>query len=527
MLREAKNTGMRLVNEESGIAMPLSLLVFLFLSFLCMSVFAIGEVVRSRTELQYKVDRAVYAAALVQADSISRIAVLNRAMAWTYVQVNRMQMDYIMNRWLSETKEAFINDADECLEKYSALSANACTEHILDLKSLVGGKRTFEEHTDETMYNYKSDDRFYGLTCDYDKAAVAIPSLANTKNKLADDLHGVIDLDQPDSLKTGKELKKVFDTVSSGSYVRLEPEIETGRANLETMQKEIAAIQGKLAERMQAAVDQYVAGNTSVKFALLLGGQAPDHDVKMPDYFENENDEEEFYRRYKDQVGEIDDRSWRGKSWWQPVSKTIGHVYSGNFMLQWSGYYVKWVCDEKNNVHTPSINRLRETATVCEPGGGGASWPDWWDQPIAINPVRLKKNFFGKAGALVVGAKMAVPNLFAGIGLENSFWSRFKVDRDMWCVAAARAGYRIPGNEPGLYENAKFEREGKWNLFADDWDAVFLPVGRCWKNWNGVKFEGESAESSHVLSAVKKALAINDGRAISGNADEINKDMLH
>lgn len=520
---------MRLVNEESGIAMPLSLLVFLFLSFLCMSVFAIGEVVRSRTELQYKVDRAVYAAALVQADSISRIGVLNRAMAWTYVQVNRMQMDYIMNRWLSETKEAFINDADECLEQYSALSANACTEHILNLKSLVGGKRTFEEHTDETMYNYKSDDRFYGLSCDYGKVSAAITLLANTRKKLADDLHGVID--QPDSFKTGKELKKVFDTVSSGSYVLLEPEIETGRANLETMQKEIAAIQGKLAERMQAAVDLYGAGNASVKFALLFGDPNLNGEEKKPDYFEKENNEEEFYKKYKDQVGEVDDQSWRGKSWWQPVSDGIGHVYSGNFMLQWYGYYVKWVCDEKNNVHKPLINKLRETATVCEPGvnpnPGGAFWPVWWNQPVVINPGRLKKDFFGKAGALVVGAKMAVPDLFAGIKLKNSFWSRFKVDCDMWCVAAARAGYRIPGDETGRYENAKCEREGEWNLFADDWDAVFLPVGRCWKNWNGVKFEGESAESSDVLSAVKDALAINDGRTFSGNADEINKDMLH
>ena len=97
MLSAAHNTTKKLLIEDSGIAMPISLLVFLFLTFVCMSVFALGEVIRARTELQYKVDNAAYAAALVQADSLSRIAVLNRALAWTYAQSNKLQIDYIAN----------------------------------------------------------------------------------------------------------------------------------------------------------------------------------------------------------------------------------------------------------------------------------------------------------------------------------------------------------------------------------------------------------------------------------------------
>ena len=113
MIRSAKNTTKKLLVEDSGIAMPISLLVFLFLTFVCMSVFALGEVIRARTELQYKVDNAAYAAALVQADSLSRIAVLNRALAWTYAQTNKRQMDYIVNRWLSESYDKFLVDADK------------------------------------------------------------------------------------------------------------------------------------------------------------------------------------------------------------------------------------------------------------------------------------------------------------------------------------------------------------------------------------------------------------------------------
>ena len=45
----------------------------------------------------------------------------------------------------------------------------------------------------------------------------------------------------------------------------------------------------------------------------------------------------------------------------------------------------------------------------------------------------------------------------------------------MWCVSAARAGYRESGWKPGEYRN-RGKIADKDNLKIADWDAVFLPV---------------------------------------------------
>ncbi|MFA6930087.1 MAG: hypothetical protein WCT05_07150, partial [Lentisphaeria bacterium] len=46
------------------------------------------------------VDAAAYAAALVQADTFSRVAAINKAMAWTWVQSTRLEMDYCFDKFL-------------------------------------------------------------------------------------------------------------------------------------------------------------------------------------------------------------------------------------------------------------------------------------------------------------------------------------------------------------------------------------------------------------------------------------------
>ena len=48
--------------------------------------------------------------ATVQADGLSRMACVNRAMSWTYVQMSNRQMDYITYRWLWLTCKRFGED---------------------------------------------------------------------------------------------------------------------------------------------------------------------------------------------------------------------------------------------------------------------------------------------------------------------------------------------------------------------------------------------------------------------------------
>ena len=100
----------RLGREESGVAVMFVLCLFLFLYVLCASVWSYGENIRRRVELQNACDAAAYSAAVVQADGLSRMAVVNRAMSWSYVQMTKMQMDYVTLRWLELTKERYEQD---------------------------------------------------------------------------------------------------------------------------------------------------------------------------------------------------------------------------------------------------------------------------------------------------------------------------------------------------------------------------------------------------------------------------------
>lgn len=105
-----RNECKRLVREESGVAVVFTLCSFLFLYACCASVWFVGENVRRKVELQDACDAAAYSASVVQADGLSRMATVNRAMSWCYVQMTKMQMDYVTLRWLELTKERFDHD---------------------------------------------------------------------------------------------------------------------------------------------------------------------------------------------------------------------------------------------------------------------------------------------------------------------------------------------------------------------------------------------------------------------------------
>lgn len=100
----------RLGREEQGVAFVVTLGAFMFMYMLCCGVYAVGDTVRQKIELQNAVDAASYSAAVIQADTLSRIATINRAMAWTYVQMSRRQLDFITDKWLERTIQVWDED---------------------------------------------------------------------------------------------------------------------------------------------------------------------------------------------------------------------------------------------------------------------------------------------------------------------------------------------------------------------------------------------------------------------------------
>ena len=102
--------------DSEGFVLMSSLAIFLLLFLFCSSIYAIGETIHQRIKLQNACDAAAYSAAVIQADGLSRMASINRAMSWTYVQMTNRQMDYITYRWLKLTCQQFAQDLQNAKE---------------------------------------------------------------------------------------------------------------------------------------------------------------------------------------------------------------------------------------------------------------------------------------------------------------------------------------------------------------------------------------------------------------------------
>lgn len=106
----AKRRFLDLGREDTGAALVITLAMFFLMYLACCGVFAVSTAVKERIHLQNAADAAVYSAAVVQADTLSRIATINRAMSWTYADMTRLQMDYIVRRWLGHTCDHYKQD---------------------------------------------------------------------------------------------------------------------------------------------------------------------------------------------------------------------------------------------------------------------------------------------------------------------------------------------------------------------------------------------------------------------------------
>ena len=108
-------------SSEDGAALVMTLGIFFLMYVAILSVYTVATAVRERIHLQNAVDAAAYSAAVVQADTFSRVAAINRAMAWTYVQMGRRQLDYAVLKWLPPSYAHYKKDKDYA-EKNSGCS---------------------------------------------------------------------------------------------------------------------------------------------------------------------------------------------------------------------------------------------------------------------------------------------------------------------------------------------------------------------------------------------------------------------
>ncbi|MFA5203830.1 MAG: Tad domain-containing protein [Lentisphaeria bacterium] len=489
LLRQANAQCRRLWRDEGGVVLALSVVVFMMLFLLAFSAYAVGEIIRERVELQNAADSAAYSGAMVQADHLSRIAAINRAMAWTYVMLDQMTMDYIVDKWL----EKVVNQWD-----------------IDDWKAML--------HNQIGMCNFGRPTYYFNGTMGMDKyvrlnqsQTVSISSIRSHRMMAA----------APGGSRSW-----------GSNYNTLRSHIIQAKANIEAMNAAeddlISQTENRIRKMVASAVRQNIAETDNDKDA---GGADIEHHLEITpprQWFRklrnNEQDETQFLA-HADFYDGPDSTFGAGTGVWMVRSdggEGLQRKYrqgARSLIAEWNWWSTKWVIVEGACVPAPFF-RIS--------GDGKVRGQDVQDSQFTMaraKPHVLEETFFLRDGTLAVGVKRRLNNPFFYIfgslaeeGMFRFFHPSPDGPRDMWGVAAAIAGYQSP-NEPGAghyeitYEDVPVRK--LWNLKTSDWDAELVPLHRAGASGtSGRKLQGDKA--APLLSKMRQKLGVSGQTAPRG-----------
>lgn len=436
-----KRKAAELAGDESGVAFAFTVTAALVIFLFGFSVYAIGETVRERMELQNAADAAAYSGALVQADTISRVAVINKAMAWNYVMMTRRQMDHIVDSWLSRV-EASWHQSRAVTAAYQNICA--CHPRVEGANWRVGvspGGQPGEVIHMLIRINGTQD--------------VSIPAISSAR--AANAARNPVPL--LSSLRTCIEsMNQAESELISGMKPRVEHAVEFAvKANVSLTENDKKAqdkreIRWTLYNLKEASSYFETLSGDEARFLGFAGFSGPPQSVfgTGADTWLVRNGASGFQRNYV-QAGNTLSAVWftYNQIWWHYMATCI-----------FGGVHIQPV--------TPVTGEMAR---------------DSFFTGVTARPRVLKKNYFDKDGAIVVGVSRPLNNPFAfvfgGGEKKSGVYSAFEVGggkQTMWSVSAARAGYRLPGWKKDEYR-ASGKLENKDNLCLADWDAVFLSTG--------------------------------------------------
>jgi len=234
-----RNNLVRLGREESGAAFVVTLGVFLFMWLVCCGVYAVGESVRRKIEIQNAADAAAYSAAVVQADFLSRVATVNRAMAWTYVQMTRRQMDFITQKWMEKTLERMEGDRKKMKEIHEDHCYGSCDGTH---PSSNAGYNTF-------WVGLHGFDGFFAINFD---DSIVLPNTIEMVAKLYTNL-----------LKLTVPLRNAKSGASFGGFIGMDnkTQIANDKANINAMNRALMDLMGAYDTAVQKTVEEVVKAN--------------------------------------------------------------------------------------------------------------------------------------------------------------------------------------------------------------------------------------------------------------------------
>jgi hypothetical protein len=466
----------RLWKDESGVVLATTVVVFLTLFVIASAVYAIGETLRERIEIQNAADAAAYSAAVLQADANSRIASINLAMGWTYAQQVKMEMDFIVNKWLIMSLVAWVKDFIKVRIR-AALS-------FCSLGPFTG-----------------SDDWYCGQ------------SHFNNRKAMKLNGHDWVDVkDVVNAIKGAKALKLLFPIIKA-------------TMNINGMNKAEEKIIDKLEDKIHKAVKKALMENIkqSRNDRLSVGKTADIRFVMLTEpkkCYKVMGSEHAFLRCVFGRGTHAKDLFGIGTDVWF-VENGIGRKYQqagDTLKAEWSYYGNNWFIPVVACAPSP-VPTTGHSSVLGQDGYKAKFY-----ETAICKPQELTPAYFEKAGAIVVGVARKLQNPFQFMfkhkkptGLYGLYTVPSGGDTGshyMWGVAAARAGYRDRGRPDGSYNTTvdSFEQEfdpvvpisevPKWwsdnhgwvglsphNLSETDWDAVLIPLHRAWSprraSWQG------------------------------------------
>lgn len=488
MRRILRDKLIELVRGDEGVAFVVTLGVFFFMYLVIAGVYAVGTSVRERIHLQNACDAAAYSAAVVQADTLSRIATLNRAMSWTYVQMTRRQMDYIVYKWLKHTK--FHYDYDRSAASEWSKKGSHCPLHSWwkvwaegepePIVSGATGRVTINRNKTVPLTKPVNDaNAFIGnrlqvcgasfyATSDFELQIQADKDTIKAINRAERNLAGSL----PANVKT--TVQSVLNA-NCGIDQCLSPLIEQGVPLLDEYQQGDAGARGYFTHLHNNDEDE--SRFVSICGSSLTGEIGLNRWYVRGDGGRPTENAWDIQRSYKHWQRDILLSQWRWKAAYSLCRhETIWHHVPAVEHIGSCGHSHKNDTCGTGPLH--SANCYGDNESRGEP----FCWQDRSHVGEQAQPLILRPNYFGSAGTITVGIACTNVNPWLSVfrTISGGLYSAF----DPYCqktvvFASAKAGYRTYDEAkkgPGRNYKIDWSQEGAWNLYTSDWDAVLMPV---------------------------------------------------
>jgi hypothetical protein len=469
-----------------GAALAISLAFIMPIYLLVIGVYGIGEVVRNKIELQNAADAAAYSAAVVQADYLSRIATVNKAMAWTYVDLQKRSLDLAMASFSESVFAKFQSDLTMCMQRNSP-----CHMHVPG-----------------TNYNCGKDILVFDMLLNFAGNGVGIPELAVAFNN-----QGLLTrfLLTQMMYTTFAEVKGKGTVANGIKVIKYSNAIIKMMAKLNSLRKEYPEKTKEVARQVAVAnmmecKDDYImniqVGDSLPAFLTMMGTEENEKTfISFADPTLKDFSPKKVFGPGTDTW--IERKSIPG--FWRVYKQTKTHLYA-----KWDWFWTRWVHISAwifGEYHLPPFF----------PGGSyRRGHPEYfgYNEPLISKglpvgllvppaiPLTLLPTYFGKSGTITVAIARKTSNPFSvydGFGTRSltasSFLSAFNPSvaggnrpEYMCAIATARAGYKkynedkekkLKGSDYLIGYSVKSGKEA-WNLCETDWDGVMLPVKHAW-----------------------------------------------